>query len=111
MASETRTQQSPGKRRLYWLAAVPVVLVAFGLAADLMLGLPIVQHARSPLAAMLGLAGLGVLYVVGEWVGDRIHARDSTDQPLWRRVLHLAALLLSAVLLLAAMWLLVMLAR
>jgi hypothetical protein len=111
MASETRTQQSPAKRALYWLAVAPLVLVAFGLGADLMLGLPIIQHSRSLVAATLGLAGLGVLYLVGEWIGERVHARDSTEHPLWKRLLHLAALLLTGVLLLATMWVLVILAR
>jgi hypothetical protein len=72
-----------------------LVLLAFGAWTDVQLGVPLLRGARSTLAWVLGATALGVVYVLSEWSGDRIHSGDSTDHPLWKRLAHLVALLAS----------------
>jgi hypothetical protein len=87
-----------------------VLLFVFGLLADLLFGLPLAQRARSPLAWIIGVVGLGALYVLAEESGDWIHARDSVDHPLWKRLVYLTVLLMSGAALVASMWYLIVLA-
>jgi hypothetical protein len=51
---------------LYWLGAVLLVLLTLGLVADLLSGARVIQNARSPLAALLGVAAIGALCLAGE---------------------------------------------
>lgn len=105
-----RDVPSRRSQALWLLAGVPAALLVFGLVSDLLLGLPLAQRARFPLGWIIGVVALGALYVLGEWSGEWIHARDSVGHPLWKRLAHLAALLLTGALLLASMWFLVLLA-
>jgi hypothetical protein len=47
---------------------------------------------RSWLGWLLGIVGLGALYLVAEGVAEWIHARDSVNDRLRKRVFHLALL-------------------
>jgi hypothetical protein len=99
------------RRKLLWLVVgAPWVLLGSGLVVDLLMGLPLTQRARSPLAWVIGVTALGALYVLGEWSGEWIHARDSVHHPLLNRVTVLAALLLTGGLLLVSMWYVISLA-
>jgi hypothetical protein len=85
-----------GTRRRLWRLVIilPFFLLIVGMWADLWSGLPVIRHAKSVLAWVAGTLGLGALYVMGEMGGEWINNRDRVTDPLWRRVLHLLALLL-----------------
>ena len=101
----------PRRRHTLWvLAGVPTVLLVFGLVGDLLLGLPLTQNARSPFAWIIGVAALGALHVLSEVTSGSIDARDSVHHPIWKRLTHLVALLLTWGLLVAAVWYVISLA-
>ena len=86
--SATRRQRA---RRL--LLVIPIVILVMGLGVDMCSGLPLSQGARSPQAWLAGILALGALAILGDGVGEFIGSRDKVTDPLWRRALHLVALL------------------
>lgn len=75
-----------------------MLLIAVGFIVDLLSGLEVLRLSRSWTACLVGIAALGVLYLLGEGAGEWINARDKVTHPLWKRVWHLALLLGTAVL-------------
>jgi hypothetical protein len=74
------------------LALICFVFVV-GLVGDLFGSIELWIAKRSVGAWLLGTLALGVLYLAGEVIGDWIHRRDKTTDPLGRRVLNLLLLL------------------
>jgi hypothetical protein len=70
-----------------------VLLIAIGFIVDLVSGLEVLRSSRSWTAWLVGMAALGLLYLLGEGAGEWINARDKVTHPLWRRLWHLAVLL------------------
>jgi|JI10StandDraft_1071094.scaffolds.fasta_scaffold1367406_2 hypothetical protein len=92
-------QQPPpsgaGRRPSRWrglAVALPITLVV-GFGVDACNGLPVSRGAASPGAWLAAILALGGLYLLGESAGDTLNSRDKVTDPLWRRCLHLAALL------------------
>lgn len=85
---------------------VPLLLAALGVASDACMGLPVWRGAASRQAWLGGVLGLGALYLLGEGVGEWIGPKDKVTDPLWRRLLHLMALLALWSALILAAWLL-----
>lgn len=74
------------------LVLIGIVFVV-GLVGDPFGSFELWAAKRSVGAWVLGILALGGLYLVGEVVGDRIHRRDKTSDPLRMRVLNLLLLL------------------
>ena len=74
-----------------------VLLGVVGFMTDMFSGLPLMHGSGSWAGWLFGILGLGALYLAGEAVAEWIHSRDSTRNPLWKRVWHLALLLASVV--------------
>jgi hypothetical protein len=81
------------KKATRFVAIVVSFLAAVGFLFDLFFGLPLLRSSRSWTAWILGIGGLGVLYLLGEGAGEWISARDKVSHPLWKRAWHLALLL------------------
>ena len=82
-----------GRDALRVIILLSLFAIFAGLITDLLLGLPVSRGARSWLAWLGGMLALGVVYFLGGWVAERIHARDNVAHPLWNRVWHLLLLL------------------
>ena len=89
---------SPWRKATRFVAILVVVLIAVGFIVDLLSGLEVLRLSRSWTAWSVGIAVLGVLYLLGEGAGEWVAARDKVTHPLWKRVWHLALLLGMAVL-------------
>jgi hypothetical protein len=72
---------------------IPILLFAIGLLSDLFLGLPVSRDVKSIFSWIGGILGLGALYLLGEGAGAWIGSKDKVTDPLWRRVMHLMALM------------------
>jgi hypothetical protein len=87
------------KNRSTWRAATQFVgmivlfLIVIGFVTDLWFGLPLLLSARSWTTWLLGILGLGVLYLLGEGGSEWIKKRDKRGHPLWKRAWNLTLLL------------------
>lgn len=88
-----RRRPSAWKIAIRFVAMLVLFLIAVGFMFDLFSGLPLLLSRRSWTTWLLGVAALGVLYLLGEGAGEWIGARDKVSHPLWKRVWHLALLL------------------
>ena len=92
---QPETTPSERKPRRVWrlVVGVPLLMVSLGLAMDACTGFSMLTRARSHGGALAGIFGLGALYLLGEASADAVVSRDHITDPLYRRVLHLGALL------------------
>jgi|SRR5467141_4022313 len=75
------------------LIGVPLFVIGVGFWNDLLSGLALSRTAMSLISwGGLMLAGGGI-YLTGEAGAELIGQRDQTSDPLWKRLLHLIALL------------------
>lgn len=74
------------------LVGVPLAILGVGTLLDGEVNFAIMRGAPSVELWLGAVAALGSLYLLGEWAADRIAAQDDTNDPLPRRVLHLAAM-------------------
>jgi quinol-cytochrome oxidoreductase complex cytochrome b subunit len=74
-----------------------IVLVVIGFIADAFSGFSLTRESRPWLAWLLGIVGLGTLYLLGEGVAEWIHSRDNISDPLVKRIFHLALLLVPVI--------------
>ena len=89
-------------KRMRTGAGLVVVLGLVGFTTDLFSGLPLTRGSTSWVGWLLGILGLGVLYLIGEGAAEWIHGRDAVTDPLWLRALHLGLLLAAVLVLMAA---------
>jgi hypothetical protein len=94
------------RNRVRIVASVLVVIGFTGFMVDLLGGLPFARESRSQVAWLLGIVGLGALWVTGEAVAAWIADPDQVSDPIWKRALRLSLLLaLVVVVFAAATWL------
>jgi hypothetical protein len=66
-----------------------------GLMVDACAGFPLIASgSKSWSGYVLGILGLGALYLLSEGVAGSIGDRDRVTDPLWKRSMHLLFLLL-----------------
>lgn len=87
------TSLERGRKVFATVTVLTFLLLVAGLLADAQLGLPLSRGVRATAAWLAGLLGLGALYGLGEMGAAWINARDHVHHPLWKRVMHLFALL------------------
>ncbi len=75
------------------LFGAPLVLLGVGFSLDACSGMPVSRTAQSPQAWLGGLLGLGGLYLMTEGAIGWLSNRDSVSDPIWKRGLHLVAIL------------------
>ncbi|HEY2931783.1 MAG TPA: hypothetical protein VGK99_08530 [Acidobacteriota bacterium] len=85
--------ESPLGRAFRFLVILAFFTLVIGLIIDVFSGLPVTKGARSVMAWVAGILGIGALYIIGELGADWIHQKDRVSDPLLKRVLHLLALL------------------
>jgi len=81
--------------RVPWRIAlgVPIMAVALGLAMDAYSGFAFGSGVRWTGGWVAGLLASGSMYLLAEGAAGWIGSRDKVTNPLWRRVLHLTAML------------------
>ena len=96
----------PGGRHLWrFVVGIPLLVLGLGLGMDACQGFSLLRGATSTSKGLGGLLGLGALYLLGEGAGEWIGSKDQVTNPLWKRVLHLLALLALCGSIGAAIWL------
>lgn len=75
------------------IVALLAILIAFGVLLDLMAGAQVSQGSRSWIEWLLWMLGLGGLYLILEAAAEWIERRDTVEDPLPKRIWHLALLL------------------
>lgn len=95
------------ERPRFWrfIVGIPLFVLALGLGLDACEGFPLSRGATSVSKWLLGVLGLGALYLLGEGAGEWISSKDSVTDPLWKRFLHLLALLALIGAFVAIVWL------
>ena len=99
-----RNKQGGGNSKLKTVSFVLLALLIGGLALDALNGFYFIRTAKTPLLAFVGLIVLGVLYLLGEIIADRINAKDKKTNPLYLRMFHLILLLGTVGLVVGAAW-------
>jgi hypothetical protein len=81
-----------------------IVLLIFGFLIDLFSGFYVLRNCKSIYAGITGLFLLAIFYLMGEAGAYWIHSKDDTSHPLYKRVFHLAILLIYAGIIITVIW-------
>lgn len=90
------------KQRIKSVLLCIIVLPLIGLLYDALNGFQILRNTRSIYGAVAGLIMSVIFVISGEYVVELIGKKDKVSDPLYKRVFHLLALLVSV----AVVWVL-----
>ena len=82
------------KQKLRLIITVILVLLFIGLLIDAFSGFYILRYSKTIYGGIVGMLLLGALYLFGEAGTKWIDSKDDVFHPLYKRVFHLALLLL-----------------